>query len=1105
MTAFDEWRHGQDGEHAVPDQIDQHGGRVAYESQLLYCAGQLSRLDRLSSQLRQPHPVTTAIVCDLFHHAASTLPTMMRQLLGSLAEHVETAIYSEEKMSSADAQQFSEVVGRKIDRVPYFLVAQRQRGALEQYENQMAEMKRVVEEHLKRRKHVLEFVVRTQEEERIVLQKWLFTFWAITFGIRKNRMERMANVMLSSSCEDILTPFMTWHLYVCKNRLQAARTESEDVDREAREIANRITAVEIENEQQQKKLEESLKQNSEMKQQCESEKEEHERLQRLWDATQPELLLDVLAQSLEFFFGLIVRAAKFSKIEVRQRLAAKNITSLLCDLPPVHDVDPDELVMRWVNGALARGREAVSALLAEGVAQATQRARCEVVRKQEDIVDFGDDLCDGCVLVTLAAVLRAEIDGRELSISDLWPLDERDPELRASHVCTVLPMFAPTAQARCLLTSADIVQGNEMPLTQFLAAVMLHQPLLPILGLEDPTQFTLPALPSLISDGGSSANSFGGLTPTPHPAFGVPSFGGQLSAEPSEHTAESPEPDITTMGGQLEAVLRKIEEMAGSAAYELLEDPTPLLHGGEDFHALATISTEQLLLRWTNVQLKDVYHRLVENFGSDLQDGMAIGLLLDVVAPEVTLGEPISHDLEERLEVIAMNASRCTDFELLTPTTILDSQSDVLAAFLAQLFLARPNLAARPDSLLKMHLGLLEETCRTGYAALASRSDRSKLMELCSQLEQRWGELLLAAQTVHESSRTMRGMQSRMRAFLGDTLAHRAQGRPQTMLDAKEARDFLFYTSLNPERLSSLLSKESTDSTIMARIETLLKKHFRLFRDIFRHYTSTPSGAGAGITLEGLVKLYQDCKLRSRDLAPHHVETIFYDQMDNTGSVEKTLTPQSFIEVLLYFASMKFKTSFDSVPQQLTALVEQHLQPYSCHESESLFQRMSYDPKVRETLRLHTEELKIVFDIYGALDQSTTAAMQNTNTMNISEFQLLLAHCNLIDETLTKDAVFHIFQEIQLSATDGLGSDEHDIAGPGEGVGDDEELAFSEFLDGLVAIAAYKHPDPFVPFCERVDVFVLELFAALRRHWSRKRVSSQVNAMLNALQKKLRN
>jgi len=344
------------------------------------------------------------------------------------------------------------------------------------------------------------------------------------------------------------------------------------------------------------------------------------------------------------------------------------------------------------------------------------------------------------------------------------------------------------------------------------------------------------------------------------------------------------------------------------------------------------------------------------------------------------------------------------------------------------------------------------------------------------------------------------------------------------MLDAKEARELLFYTSLNSDRLHVLGLKEIMDAQILARTEDLLKKHFRSLRDIFRYYSSPSPNGTQGITMEGILRLYHDCKLRSKELAPHHLESIFHEQMDLNRSSEPVLSPQNFIEVLLVFSNLKFRHTMDQVPSQFLYLVENHLQPYACQDQESIFQRMTFDPKVREVLESHSKELQIIFQIYAEADDSTADALSKVNTMNVKEFQMLLSHCEMLDELLTDSAVTNIFEGIQQSCSDTdaggdmMDSPSHssshrnlsgslgDASGDDHaGMDDDDELAFSEFLDGLVAITAYKEPDPFTPFHTRVNRFILTLFGELRRHWSRKRGNARVDTLLNALQKKLKN
>lgn len=46
------------------------------------------------------------------------------------------------------------------------------------------------------------------------------------------------------------------------------------------------------------------------------------------------------------------------------------------------------------------------------------------------------------------------------------------------------------------------------------------------------------------------------------------------------------------------------------------------------------------------------------------------------------------------------------------------------------------------------------------------------------------------------SGKSMASIRERVHSFSGETLSHRARGQPKTMLDAKELREFLVYTSL---------------------------------------------------------------------------------------------------------------------------------------------------------------------------------------------------------------------------------------------------------------------------------------------------------------------
>merc|ERR1719436_1050281 len=106
--------------------------------------------------------------------------------------------------------------------------------------------------------------------------------------------------------------------------------------------------------------------------------------------------------------------------------------------------------------------------------------------------------------------------------------------------------------------------------------------------------------------------------------------------------------------------------------------------------------------------------------------------------------------------------------------------------------------------------------------------ENTQVMKLCVQLEAHWAEFTLAVDTVHEANKTMQGLNDRMRAFLGDTLACRARGQPKTIYDAKEAREFIVYTSLNPDHVASLITRETIDSSMITRVEDILRKNFKI-------------------------------------------------------------------------------------------------------------------------------------------------------------------------------------------------------------------------------------------------------------------------------------
>ena len=110
-------------------------------------------------------------------------------------------------------------------------------------------------------------------------------------------MEKMSQSVLATG-DDMVTPFLSWRLYVAQQRLVRAKEKCSEVDRQASILANKITEVEMENQEQQRILEESLAAGAELKEKCMVEQQELSRLKQIWSDTQPELFPNSILMSL---------------------------------------------------------------------------------------------------------------------------------------------------------------------------------------------------------------------------------------------------------------------------------------------------------------------------------------------------------------------------------------------------------------------------------------------------------------------------------------------------------------------------------------------------------------------------------------------------------------------------------------------------------------------------------------------------------------------------------------------------------------------------------------------------------------------------------------
>merc|ERR1719329_1449784 len=112
--------------------------------------------------------------------------------------------------------------------------------------------------------------------------------------------------------------------------------------------------------------------------------------------------------SLEFLFGLIVRAARFSGLEVRERLAKKDVAPILQGLDlaagsvspassssRAHERRAEQVMLSWVNAVLVSGSEDARNLLNSPLQGADfserERSRLEIASQQKAVKDPDED------------------------------------------------------------------------------------------------------------------------------------------------------------------------------------------------------------------------------------------------------------------------------------------------------------------------------------------------------------------------------------------------------------------------------------------------------------------------------------------------------------------------------------------------------------------------------------------------------------------------------------------------------------------------------------------------------------------------------------------
>lgn len=125
-----------------------------------------------------------------------------------------------------------------------------------------------------------------------------------------------------------------------------------------------------------------------------------------------------------------------------------------------------------------------------------------------------------------------------------------------------------------------------------------------------------------------------------------------------------------------------------------------LLNPGENLEDLLKLPADQILLRWFNYHLKrGGSTRVVKNFGSDVKDSEGYTILLNQLSPSLCSKSPLStQDLMARAEQVLVNADKLGCRKYLTSKTLVEGNTKLNFAFVANLFNTCPGLEKLSDA-----------------------------------------------------------------------------------------------------------------------------------------------------------------------------------------------------------------------------------------------------------------------------------------------------------------------------------------------------------------------------------------------------------------------
>eukprot|EP00668_Euglena_longa_P044361 GGOE01059003.1.p1 GENE.GGOE01059003.1~~GGOE01059003.1.p1 ORF type:complete len:983 (+),score=248.20 GGOE01059003.1:135-3083(+) len=569
---------------------------------------------------------------------------------------------------------------------------------------------------------------------------------------------------------------------------------------------------------------------------------------------------------------------------------------------------------------------------------------------------------------------------------------------------------------------------------------------------------------------------------------------------------------------------------------DLLRDPTEQPQHPPAELLSSPTGVEEVLMRWVNVHLYSASHQdgvmKIENFGADLRDGRVYTALVSHVFPELPRGAQHPLDAHGLLRSTMETLRRVGIPHVLDIRDVISGDSMKNALFVSSLLnyfamsrwmrlgegctaLAEPfsasgsalasseggwDLSESPeDQEYRNHVAAEEYAIAQAKEAVALITDdemwtaeQGKIREMARRL---WNY-----RRPRERQRTQRELErrpipsdwqpeavgsdfqqrlyaSRAWMYLGQWCQAELMARVARLRIADDETIRLLDRRRDQEMASMLtsptLSDEAAaghgragDKTLLA-VSQVVHQHFDALLRIYRYYAAMDDGVQ--LTYNGFRQLCKDVGVTA-ELRGRQVEFLFFPRTTQSpvgkrlcspkrSSPTRTISsvpPSQFLACLLHVAV----TRYGGHPRAaLTRLVEVDLLPNARQcDPDQLKSAIRLLP-VQEVLRKNEAALRRAFTFYAS-----AAAGDAASRMTLADFQQQLTDAKLLGPVLSMADVHIIFAVAQDEYVGNVSSSQPTT------------LSFHEWIDGVVCVALYRHPQPFLPVAQRVAAFLEQQF-----------------------------